>query len=149
MLDEPAGLRPRLREDCSVLAGRVPTAGVFSSRLVRSPLGTRQRPRAPRKSRKPVPLTGRAAADFWWPKIGRFAAVGDGGWWRDAVVYQVYPRSFWWQRRGVSAIRRPAVKSGDRSPQPLESATICGPPGFGNYGRNRASLPAMRGAQAG
>jgi hypothetical protein len=55
MLDEPAGLRPRWREDCSVLAGRVHTAGVFSSRLVRSPLDTRQRPRAPRKNPR-VPL---------------------------------------------------------------------------------------------
>ena len=34
-------------------------------------------------------LTGRAAADFCCPRIGRFAAVGDGGWWQDAVVYQV------------------------------------------------------------
>jgi hypothetical protein len=38
--------------------------------------------------------TGRAGADFWCPKIGRFAAVGDGGWWRDAVVYQVFRAAF-------------------------------------------------------
>jgi hypothetical protein len=54
MLDEPAGLRPRLREDCSVLAGRAPTAGVFSSRLVRSSL-VLDSDRGVRKSRKPVP----------------------------------------------------------------------------------------------
>ena len=31
----------------------------------------------------------------------------------------------------------------------LRPATICGQPGVGNYAGNRASLPAMRGAQAG
>ena len=61
MLNEPAGLRPRLREDCSVLAGRVSLPGCsavasFGRHWVLDS------DRGLRKSRKPVHLRARLIA---------------------------------------------------------------------------------------
>ena len=76
--------------------------------------------------------TGRAAADFWWPKIGRFAAVGDGGWWRTLWSIRCFAQLLVATARGIgdppprSEVPQ-AVRRNHLRPQPFaasrESAT--------------------------